>query len=227
MGFRGPRDHHDLEITLSPFGLRTALGDSAEPPSVDVAPKVSFEQMDEWWTTEFTEQERQYVRKRMRRKDFHPFTFGSPYRALVYPEDQLRTLATWFHEPKGCPMGIRMLEKAEELANDDVAELHRVYEAMIDTYYRGREAIPGYLEAAVQTCGKQIAQSATAATVFGQRGLFLPSHRGFERLAIILEKRRDFTGCIALCEEAREQGWCGDWDRRIARCRAKVDRLSA
>jgi len=51
--------------------------------------------------------------------------------------------------------------------------------------------------------------------------LGLPEHPGFDRLAFICERERRFDDAIALCSEARRQGWHGDWDKRIARCTAK------
>jgi hypothetical protein len=186
---RKPRDHHDLEITLSPLDFSTALDDSRESASKDVAPKVTFDEMDAWWMSAFTEEEREYIRKQMRRHNFHPFTFGSPYRALVYPEDQLCAIADWLRKPKAYPLGLRMLHKAEDLAGADIHELFRVYEAMIDFYYRGRELEPSYLAGAVETCRKQIALGFAPFTEAVEGGAALPSHRGFEQLAIILERQ--------------------------------------
>ncbi len=54
----------------------------------------------------------------------------------------------------------------------------------------------------------------------------LPSHHGYKQLAIILEKRGDYVAAGALSEEAREQGWKGDWDTRIARLNKRIVKLS-
>ena len=49
----------------------------------------------------------------------------------------------------------------------------------------------------------------------------LPEHPGFHRLAFICEREKHFDEAIALCAEARRQGWHGDWDKTMARCRAR------
>lgn len=54
----------------------------------------------------------------------------------------------------------------------------------------------------------------------------LPSHHGYKQLAIILEKRGDYAGAGALSEQAKEQGWKGDWEARIARLDKKITKLS-
>jgi hypothetical protein len=52
----------------------------------------------------------------------------------------------------------------------------------------------------------------------------LPNHLGFKQLAIILEKRGEFEEAIEVAKEAQSQGWNGDWEKRIARCTAKIER---
>ena len=50
----------------------------------------------------------------------------------------------------------------------------------------------------------------------------LPMHLGFQRLAINAEKAKDYGRAIEVCEEAKRQGWNGDWDKRIERCQTKA-----
>jgi hypothetical protein len=42
-------------------------------------------------------------------------------------------------------------------------------------------------------------------------------HPGFQRLAIDAEAAGDFRRAIELCQQALDQGWEGDWERRIKR----------
>ena len=53
----------------------------------------------------------------------------------------------------------------------------------------------------------------------------LPEHIGFTRLAIIRERQGDYTEAIRLCRLASFQGWAGDWQRRIARCESKLEKV--
>ena len=43
-------------------------------------------------------------------------------------------------------------------------------------------------------------------------------HTGYEQLAIILEKQREYDEAIDLCKQAQKQTWSGEWDKRIERC---------
>ncbi|AOL23976.1 hypothetical protein Ga0102493_112978 [Erythrobacter litoralis] len=60
------------------------------------------------------------------------------------------------------------------------------------------------------------------ATASGDVLGFLPSHHGYRQLAIILEKRGDYRDALALSEQAKGQGWKGDWDSRITRLTKKL-----
>ncbi len=50
----------------------------------------------------------------------------------------------------------------------------------------------------------------------------LPSHVGYKQLAIILEKEKKYDKAIALCNQAKREGWNDDWDKRIERCEKKL-----
>lgn len=55
------------------------------------------------------------------------------------------------------------------------------------------------------------------------RGPFRPvSHPGYKQLAIIREREKDYREAIRICQQARKQGWKGDWDVRIQRCQTKI-----
>lgn len=56
---------------------------------------------------------------------------------------------------------------------------------------------------------------------------FLPSHHGYKQLAIILEKRGDYGDALAICEQAKGQGWKGDWDSRIVRLEKRLAKGSS
>jgi hypothetical protein len=54
-----------------------------------------------------------------------------------------------------------------------------------------------------------------------ERQLKLPAYRPAERLAIMYEEVGDFDQAIRICRSAKEWGWQGNWDKRIARCEVK------
>ena len=84
-------------------------------------------------------------------------------------------------------------------------------------YYRERETTPDGLEKAIQACREQISLAPRAAKVFLKEYPHqdLPAHAGYRQLRIILEKQGKFDEAIALCEQAKAQGWADDWDKQI------------
>ena len=41
-------------------------------------------------------------------------------------------------------------------------------------------------------------------------------------MAVILEKQGNYNEAIALATQALEQGWAGDWEKRIAQVQAET-----
>ncbi len=156
-------------------------------------------------------------------------------------------LASWFDKPDDRYIGLRILEHAEETMgslselaleegegsldrNDkgtNILDAHFLYLGMIKIHYKQRDNIPGALEEAIQACEKQIAIAPQAARAFREeyrnsQQPNIPEHTGYKQLAIIRDKQSDYEAAIQLCEEAKAQGWAGDWDKRIARYRKKA-----
>ena len=99
-------------------------------------------------------------------------------------------------------------------------EAHFALTMEIGRLYMLRDEAPDGLDDAVRACLEQISmadevafQMADLVDLMGR----LPSHKGYHQLAIILEKRGDLDRAIRLCEQARAQGWTGDWTKRIER----------
>lgn len=51
-----------------------------------------------------------------------------------------------------------------------------------------------------------------------------PTHPGYTNMAILLEKEKNYSEAIRISKRAKDQGWNGDWDKRIARCEAKLEK---
>lgn len=181
----------------------------------------------EWWHTEFTEEERQYIDRA-----FQPMGFSN--RGLEHGDIQhssqssvsfLSSLAGWFGKRHERPLAYRILTKAEEVVDDQtpVLDRHFLYGNMIKLYYKDRTE---KMDKAIEACRKQIEMGQEAAAAFKANDRFsiVPSHPGFHQLAIVLEKRGDLEEVIELCQRADQQGWAGDWERRIERCRKKLSK---
>jgi hypothetical protein len=55
----------------------------------------------------------------------------------------------------------------------------------------------------------------------------LPGHKGYQQLAVILEKQGRFQEAIDLCTQAAQQGWGGDWEHRIERNAKRLAKLTS
>lgn len=111
-------------------------------------------------------------------------------------------------------------------AEPNAVARHFALQALIGEFYRDRDSNPNARLAAINCCKAQIALAAQVAT--SMRRNFpgqLPRHVGFEQLAVILEKDKEYAAAIATCEEALRGGWNGDWEKRIERCRKRMAKL--
>lgn len=124
------------------------------------------------------------------------------------------------------PLGFlarRVIEQAEAIASDPL-ERHDVFQVMVVVNYRDRKKHPMFLDAAIRACQKQIDIAPEVIRLWRrQRRRRVPTHNGFEQLAIIREKLGDYAAAIRLSQEAMKQGWRGaDWEGRIHRCKRKA-----
>lgn len=160
------------------------------------------------WYREFTPEERAQIETHARRRS---------RAGASEPVAFLREIA-----PRG-KLGRRVLARAEvvaQAANDPVA-LGRLQDGRIDRCLRDMDADATARDEAVTLCEKQIAAAGELKAALAAKGGALPRHHGYEQLAILNEKLKRYDEAIRLSQQARDQGWAGDWDTRIARCEGK------
>ena len=192
-----------------------------------------------WWETEFSPEEQNYILTK-----YKPMTLGGAIEGertdlsrIIRPDgslgsiSSLTALSTWFLTGDEVPLARRILAKAVERRESEtgsVVDRHFIYGLMIKVYYRDRNRDNNALALAIQTCKEQIAIAPQAIREWPEYLKApdggLPSHSGFEQLAIILEKNKDYQGAIQLSQQALRQGWAGDWEKRIVRCRKRSKR---
>jgi hypothetical protein len=51
----------------------------------------------------------------------------------------------------------------------------------------------------------------------------MPEHTGYKQLCIICEKQGFWDEIINIAEQAKEEGWHGDWDKRIEKAKKKLE----
>ena len=175
-----------------------------------------------WWHGEFTQEEQRYVENKI------------DVRSITHPDlsqgftGSLALDATWFLTGDDILLARRIMAKSVERQESETGatiDRHFIYDCMIQVYYRDRNRDENALTLAVEACEKQIA---LAPQVIREQPKDwegeLPTHLGFQQLAIVRERDRDYKDAIHLSEVALQQGWAGDWEKRIARCRRKNNR---
>lgn len=197
---------------------------------------IGFYGLADWWLSTFTEEERRYMES-----VYQPMGAsigGGPTATLttghILNTTQtacgfLGTFAGWFNKPNDRHLAYRILDKAEEVPGNTL-DRHFLYHQMVKTYYKDRDAVPGSLDKAIAACEKQIALAPQASAAFKREpgfGKDLPTHTGYEQLAIIRDKQGDYAEAISLCQQAKGQKWAGDWDKRIARYQKKLDKAKS
>jgi hypothetical protein len=187
---------------------------------------IKYFGLTDWWLTSFTEEEREKIVS-----TFQPL--GGPPDSLTAGDvtysngtavGLLSPLAGWFHHAEDRSIAYRIIEKAEELASQaDVLERHFLYQAKIQAYYPFYNKDDFALPLTIEACEQQIKMSLEAAKAFREkyRGE-LPAHIGYQQLAIIREKQGDFESAIKISQKASDEGWAGDWENRIERCKKKA-----
>lgn len=135
-------------------------------------------------------------------------------------------LAGWFDNKKDRRLAIRILKKAEELLNDEIPimDIHFLYGQLVIVHYSNRLIDPKSFNKSIKACEQQIEIASQVAKAFKEELVdgFMPSHRGYKQLAIIKEKEKKYQAVIDLCTKAQKEGWRGDWEHRIERCRKKL-----
>lgn len=206
---------------------------------------IGYYNLEDWWLEEFSEKERNHILN-----NFNPLgdTSITLVEGQVLERNQsvvkfLSTLVGWFKKSDDWSIGERFIKKAEERLEEckRVLDLHFFYQSKAEHYYRGREHAP-FLQKAIDACEKQIALSPRAIIAFEEeykemtavmvarsipeselKEFTLPAHHGYRQLAIIWEKENKFEMVISICAKAMAQGWQGDWEKRIERCRKKME----
>lgn len=220
------------------MGLLNIFKSGSAKDQVEIRGPIRYYGLVDWWRAAFSEDERQHMIR-----TYQPMSVGVD--SIIHDEvvDQLTTgeltyssadevsflygLAGWFNNKRDRQIARRILEKAYEYVplTKSVLSLHFLYSTAIEIYYPDREIDSEALSKTIQACRDQIALSGASALAWKKEfpdDQGLPAHKGYEQLAIILDKQDVFADAIQLCEQAKKQGWAGDWDRRIERYGKKL-----
>lgn len=195
-----------------------------------VAGIIGYYGLSEWWLTTFTEEERKYINYQVRTMRAGPNALieGTPIIITNSTHNNvsffLINLTGWFRKPKDNSIARRIASKAFELA-EDIEDIGASLAWIIRSNYYARDQVPDAIENVVSACKRyiEIAPLLAKKHIKQYPGLNLGRHEGYNRYTILLEKSKKYTEVIQLCEEAKHQGWEGDWDKIIERCKNRIN----
>lgn len=195
----------------------------------EIKGEIGYFGLKDWWLSAFTQEERDHIEEIFQPMGSEPGSKPLTQREITSTSQTaaglLQALAGWFNNPRDREIAKKIIAKAEELAPIDgnIIDRHFTLSEKIVIYYRERDNTPDGLEKAIQACRDQISIAPEAAKAFlGEYSSQpLPAHQGYRQLRIILEKQGKYDEAIALCKQAKEQGWADDWDKQIETLRKK------
>jgi hypothetical protein len=194
-----------------------------------VGGKIAYFGLSEWWLLDFAVDERALIRKTYmplgtgdQGIDTGVITFTSQT-TLSF----LSNVAGWFNKEETRHIAYKFLLKADEFSQGDMSIMskHFAMQSRCETFYKWRELDDLAVQEAINACERGISFSREAAAAFQAEWGDVPSHYCFKQLAIIEEKRGNLDRALELCRRAREDGWKGDWEARIARLERKKAKL--
>lgn len=186
---------------------------------------IDYYNLQNWWLNTLTADERNTLLTLFKPLGFssdslnHGKIRSSSQSVVSY----LSNLSGWVKKPEYRKIGYKLIEKAESSVSNrtPIMDRHFLYQAKLELYYRNRDIDDFALTSAIDACKQQIALSTKAKQAFLKELGQLPSHKGYEQLCIIMEKQKKYDEVIRLANEAKAQGWTGDWDKRIEKCMKK------
>ena len=194
---------------------------------------IGYYGLTRWWDTALTPVERRRVESvfaPMGNSNPRPLTtgqVGAIQGEMATATGLLSSLVGWLSaSDEDVAIRRKIRAKLLELVDDEPSLISRHFslQVLIGEFYRDRDGDPLALAAAIDACRAQIRIAPGVANAMSSmfKG-FLPRHVGYEKLAIIHEKAREYEEAIAVSLEAKAAGWGPDWDKRIARCRKRLE----
>lgn len=194
---------------------------------------LGFLGLTRWWREDLAQSDRDAIETCFRNIGVNP-TYHLLESNIVdmgsTPSHFLASIAVMLVSRSNADIGIRVFSHAISFARDEGEEFS-VYRMQIEAFYK-RRAEPGFLDLTIAACYRQIAlnrkkvQTATIQAAEAKNvqmsGRF--PHAGYRQLAIIFEKEGKLTDAIELCRQAINEGWVGDYEKRLDRLIRKTNK---
>ena len=178
-----------------------------------ISGEIGYYGLEEWWLTVFNNTERDHIEEVFQPmggdSNSKPLTEGDLSYSSQSSAGLLHCLAGWFNKTGDREIAKKIIAKAYELAleGNNILDLHFTLLQKMEIYYRERDADPKALHIAIKACEDQIKIAPQAAKQFRKE---YPKKQG------------KFNDVVQLCQQAKKQGWSGNWDSRISEARKKM-----
>lgn len=189
---------------------------------------IGFYNLTDWWLNEFSDDERKYIFNKFSLKgEKNPLTETELYGTSQTVISYLSSLYSNFSDTKSIQNKFekKIYESFDENNNSMVLDMHFFYQTKIGFALKDKEN-DSYLDNLIASCNEQINFATKASKAFKKeyKKQPLPSHTGYKRLVITLEKEKKYEDTIKICKQALSQEWAGDWEHRIERCEKKIEK---
>lgn len=181
----------------------------------------------DWWETEFSESERSYLTESYRptgfpQEGYSILTDGNT--SIGNARTFLTQLATFYNNKKDFDLALRIMSKAMDFPATNMSPMDFHFDCYdrIKFYYPWRDKNPLALSNAIRACEEQIEAAERSKKAFLEQWGRLVLHSGYDQLAIIFEKRKEFQGALEICIKGRSEGWTNNFDKRITRLERKL-----
>ncbi|MBT1017608.1 hypothetical protein KJY77_00405 [Canibacter sp. lx-72] len=228
------------------LGLQDPATTDKSMKNIPIRGEIGYYGLEDWWLHELDESERKLIIN-----TYKPMGVSNSKSTLLMSNVEssqttafwLSVLAGWFkpNDPEQSRLILKIADKAWEVkenlspatGDDAIFSKHLALGALAEIYYRFRED-PLLLERCKAAAQMQVEMQSEAMKAYiriekrlavpgkKNQSIIYPSHKGFKRLAIILEKEKRYEDALKLLEGAANSKWDGDWDKRIERIKKKA-----
>jgi len=189
---------------------------------------LSYYNLVDWWLNDFSEKERNFIiNKYKSENEKNPLTeiefYGTSRTVISFLSDMFNYMS----EEKTIQQIIskKIYELFDKNDSNMILDMHFFLQSKIEFAYEDKEN-QLYLNNLIDACNEQINFANISSKAFKKeyKKEPLPSHTGYKRLAITLEKEKRYKEAIKVCKKALSQKWAGDWEHRMERCQKKLDK---
>jgi len=203
---------------------------SIDHNNIPIKGYIGYYNLAQWWLNEFSNEERDYILKKyILENDENELTEIEVYEASPTIVSFLANMYRDFSDDTERTIQQKISKKIYESfdSNDNgmILDMHFFYKKKIE-FAQFDKQNSEYYENLISSCNEQIEFAEKAAKAFKKKykNNSLPSHTGYNRLVITLEKEKRYDDVIKICNQALSQKWAGDWEHRINRCQRKLER---